>query len=196
MDEGISLRELAERISNGDQHAEGVLYARLRPAVLTMLRVRSRDAEIAQDLTQDTFRILIERLRSDGIDDPERLSGFVQGIARNLYRDYAKKEARRGTDADTDQVELAVSHDGSALDEIQHTELSTALTEMLNELSQPRDREILKRTFLDQQDKQVVCAQLDISVDHFHRVIYRAKQRFADLVRKRRPDLLAPEYKS
>lgn len=193
MDERTPLSELAERISAGDRQAEGSLYTRLRPGVLTMLRVRSQDHALAEDLTQETFRILLERMRSREIEDPEKLSAFVQGIARNLYRDHVRKVIRRDTRSDTDAVESHLADDASAYDAQLQQETHQALQNLLEELNQPRDREILRKTFLLQQDKDEVCAELGISVDHFHRVIFRAKERFAKIVHERRPDLATME---
>jgi RNA polymerase sigma-70 factor (ECF subfamily) len=54
-----------------------------------------------------------------------------------------------------------------------------------------RDREILVRVYLHDQDKEVVCRELGISEDHYKRVLHRARERFATLLQRRYrvPDL-------
>jgi len=40
-----------------------------------------------------------------------------------------------------------------------------------------RDREIVKRFYLDEEDKAEICRSLGLSPLHFDRVIFRARQR-------------------
>jgi hypothetical protein len=48
---------------------------------------------------------------------------------------------------------------------------------MVAELSSPRDREIVKRFYLDEEDKQTICDDLRLSSLQFNQVIARARQR-------------------
>ena len=48
----------------------------------------------------------------------------------------------------------------------------------------PRDREILRRFYIDEEDKDSVCRQLGIEPEHFHRVVFRARERFRGLAEK------------
>jgi RNA polymerase sigma-70 factor (ECF subfamily) len=52
----------------------------------------------------------------------------------------------------------------------------------LDELGTPRDREILTRVYLRDEDKTDVCAALDVDATHFNRVLFRARQRFRELL--------------
>ena len=60
-----------------------------------------------------------------------------------------------------------------------------------------RDRQILIRVYFYQQDKALVCRELDIEMEHLRRVLYRAKQRLRALVlaaqRKQNLDLVTDE---
>jgi RNA polymerase sigma-70 factor (ECF subfamily) len=49
----------------------------------------------------------------------------------------------------------------------------------------PRDREILVRVYLHDQDKDRVCRELGISEEHYKRVLHRARARFAELLQRR-----------
>jgi RNA polymerase sigma-70 factor (ECF subfamily) len=55
---------------------------------------------------------------------------------------------------------------------------------LLDELSQPRDRQVLIRFYLDEADKREICAELDLSEEHFNRVLFRAKQRLREVLRR------------
>jgi RNA polymerase sigma-70 factor (ECF subfamily) len=56
------------------------------------------------------------------------------------------------------------------------------LTGVLRQLSISRDREILRRYYLSDDDKEVICRDLGLSPGHFDRVLYRAKQRMRELI--------------
>ena len=45
-----------------------------------------------------------------------------------------------------------------------------------------RDREILIRTYLQDEDKTLICEALGVDSAHYNRVLFRAKQRFKDLL--------------
>ena len=53
---------------------------------------------------------------------------------------------------------------------------------MLDELPVQRDREILLRFYLNDEDKDSICAGLGVDSTHFNRVLFRAKERFRELV--------------
>jgi hypothetical protein len=48
-----------------------------------------------------------------------------------------------------------------------------------------RDREVLVRFYLDDQDREKICRELGLSEEHFNRVIFRARNRFRELVEHR-----------
>jgi RNA polymerase sigma-70 factor (ECF subfamily) len=53
---------------------------------------------------------------------------------------------------------------------------------LLAELGTPRDREILTRVYLRDEDKDAICAALGVDATHFNRVLFRAKERFRELL--------------
>ena len=56
------------------------------------------------------------------------------------------------------------------------------LNKVLNQLSVARDREILRRFYLKDEDKAEICIDLQLSAAHFDRVLYRAKKRMRELI--------------
>jgi hypothetical protein len=55
---------------------------------------------------------------------------------------------------------------------------------MLISLPTSRDREILIRFYLDEEDKDSICSSLRLSEAHFTRVIFRARNRFRELLER------------
>ena len=91
------LRDLADRIRQGDADAETELVHRFTPRVFAMAVVRTRDPETARELVQDVLMAAIGALRNGKLQDADRLAGFVQGIARNLINNRLRTEGRPGT---------------------------------------------------------------------------------------------------
>jgi RNA polymerase sigma-70 factor, ECF subfamily len=48
-----------------------------------------------------------------------------------------------------------------------------------------RDREILVRFYLDDEERETICRELGLSEEHFNRVIFRARNRFRELLEHR-----------
>lgn len=97
--------DLVRRIAAGDTAAEAALVERYSRGLLYLLRRLGAPPELAEDLHQETFRIVLERLRRRGLDEPAGLAGFLRGTARNLVMAERRKTARRRTDADPEGLE-------------------------------------------------------------------------------------------
>ena len=174
---------LVERIRNGDSTAEGELVSRYSRPLLFMLRRRTGDPALADDLHQDTFRIVIERLRDRGINEPARLAGFIQSTGRNLVIGAIRRRQRRQTYTDSDTVEATADEArGGHADAVEAAQAALHVQRLLKNLGSERDRAILIRFFLHNEDKASICDGLGLSDVHFNRVLYRAKKRFREML--------------
>ncbi len=175
--------ELVARIRNGESHAENELVARYSKALLYMLRRRTNgDLQLAEDVHQDTFRIVIERLRGTGIEDPRKLAGYVHCTGKNVLIGILRRRQRRNTHADSELIDATASTPDVQSRAIEQEQLATRVRSLLTELGSDRDRAILTRFYLHQEDKASICQALDLSDLHFNRVLYRAKKRFRDIL--------------
>jgi RNA polymerase sigma-70 factor (ECF subfamily) len=175
--------DLVARIGRGARDAEEAMVRRYGAGLLYLLRRRTRDSDLALDLRQDTFRVAIEKLRSSPLDEPQHLAAYLRGVALNLWIAHQRKGARRATTVDSEAVEAAADPGESGpFDNVSREQVSAAVGVLLEELGTPRDREILTRIYLRDEDKDDVCAALGVDSTHFNRVLFRAKQRFRELL--------------
>jgi len=185
---------LVARIGRGDRAAEEEMVAHYGRGLLYLLKRRTGDAELALDLRQDTFVVAIEKLRTAPLNEPERLAGYLRGVALNLVLAHQRKTARRATSVDSDAVESTVDHGKGPYDNVSGDQLGQAVRLLLQELRTPRDREILTRLYIDEEDKESICRGLGVDALHFNRVLFRAKERFRELLlraeRKKRLQLV------
>ena len=91
------LTELVRRAANDDREAEAELCRRFTPAVRAFARRRLIGSDAVDEFAQDVLLVFIEALRSDRIDEPEQLGGFVLGICRNLALGRVRQRERRAS---------------------------------------------------------------------------------------------------
>lgn len=139
----------------------------------------------AEDLFQDTFRIGLEKLRRGELREPAKLPGFLAQIARSLAIEHYRKIARRKTDADTDAVLDAVASGESPLSGLLARENAALVRRVLQDLANERDRQILLRFYIAEEDKDRISADYGLSSLQFNRVLHRARQRYKELLGER-----------
>jgi len=193
---GISVDEIAKIVAaalDGDRQAESRMLVALRPGVLAVLRFGAFHRWIdAEDLTQETLHVVVERVRARTIDDPRKVFAFAAATARNMALSAARKMLRQQTVVDSDLVdELAqnMESEPSELSEADDRQLAHAVMALLDELPTERDREVLVRFYLDGTDKQQLCQELGLSPKHFDRVLMRARTRLRTIIERRAPHL-------
>ncbi len=160
--------------------------AKLRDGVLFLLRKELRDLALADDLCNETFRIVLERLRRRPLEDPTRLASFLAQTARNLVianRRTARRQRTVTGHQTTLEEQTATELDPAVIVELQLR--AAAVRKVLQDIPHLRDREILVRVYLYDQDADQVCRELGIHASHYKRVIYRARERFRTLIDQR-----------
>ncbi len=167
-------------IRAGDPRAEERLFARFGRPVALLLDRHTGGRPEREDLFQDTFRLLIEKLRRGEVREPEKLPGYVAHLARNLATEHYRKAVRRKTDPAPPE-DLDRPTEGGALDDLLAAENAALARAVIGELSTARDRQVLLRFYLGGEDRDGLCRELDLSSVQFHRVLHRARQRYKEL---------------
>ena len=183
--EDTTSKNLVERIQAGHRSAEAELVSRYSRAIMLMLEQRTGDIQRAEDAHQDTFCIVLQRLRTNGIDDPSRIASFLHSTAINVLIGDYRKESRRKTYPDSDLVQKQKDRKSDQLRQLIRDESDNAVRAVVQEMGNPRDREILYRFYILQQEKPLICKALDLTSAHFDRVVSRARKRFRRLVEKK-----------
>jgi RNA polymerase sigma-70 factor (ECF subfamily) len=187
------IEQIVAAALTGDRRAETRMLVVLRPGVLAVLRFGAFHRWVdAEDLTQETLHIVVERVRAGTIEDPRRVFSFAASTARNLALNAARKALRQQTVVDSDLVdELAqnLEMEQGELSDSDDRHLAEAVVAMLEELPTERDRQMLTRFYLDGVDKQQLCRELSLSPKHFDRVLMRARSRLRTIIERRAPHL-------
>jgi RNA polymerase sigma-70 factor (ECF subfamily) len=173
--------ELVAAIQDGDRQAEGRLVELFGRGIMLLLDRHTNGRPEAEDLFQDTFRIALEKVRGGELREPGKLPGFLSRLARNLAIEYYRKAARRKTDTAGHDLPEVADAAQEALDWLIEREDAHAVRRLLDELRNARDRELLLRYYLAEEDKDLLAADLGLTGSQLNRVLYRARQRYKAL---------------
>lgn len=171
-----SVGQIVMLIQQGEQSAENELVRRYRPGLLFILGQRTRNPALAEDLAQDTLLRVLVSLRAGGLEQPESLTKYIRQTAKFLHiglqRRHSEKEpAVHNTD------ELS-STNNTPDQELELMESRHRVKSLIEQLSVPRDKDVLFRFYVTGQDKGAICNALNLKSEHFDRVIHRARGRF------------------
>lgn len=148
----------------------------------TLLHRRIGDANIAQEILNEAVLTAITHSRAGRVSDPKRMAGYVFRVALNLYRNHRREYANRpgvyASDEDVDQLPSQRATEEAAMD----SSIVRQLVSIIASLPTARDREIVKRFYLDEEDKADICRSMGLSPMHFDRVVFRARQRMRSLL--------------
>jgi RNA polymerase sigma-70 factor (ECF subfamily) len=175
--EGDWLTLSAQRIAAGDRAAEGAVVAHFMPGVRALVRRHCRPSEPeVDDLVQDVLASVLQALRKGALADLQSLPGYVRATVVFTVQAHYRKRGRRGEDEAHEGVAEPVDHEHPA-QAAQRAARIDAVRRLIQEMPVPRDRELLRRFYLQEQEREEVCQALGIEGSHFHRVLYRARER-------------------
>jgi RNA polymerase sigma-70 factor (ECF subfamily) len=174
-------KQLTIRIGEGDAIAESELVERYATGIKLMLYKRTGNRQVSLDLCQDTFIVALQKLRAGEVRNPESLAAFLRQTAVNLLIEHFRKE-RRYVSQEDGIISLQTAPRDRKAEWIDHQHARTLLDGVIEQLAQLRDREILRRFYLLDQDKARICDALKLSAAHFDRVLYRARKRMCEMI--------------
>jgi RNA polymerase sigma-70 factor (ECF subfamily) len=149
--------------------------------LLSLLRRKIHDPQVAADLLNDAIVTSLVHLRNGRVADPNALAGYVFQVAMNLYRNHRRKHSEQtGKRASVDTID-AVAAPGTPAngDELA---ISRQVRVIMAEMPTERDRVVLTRFYLQEDEKDVICRDLGLSPLHFDKVIFRARKRMKELL--------------
>lgn len=149
-----------------------------RPALLAFLR-RKVGSGMAEDLCHECFLIAIRSLRTGALKDPTRLDAFLWATARRLAVTSRRDPFGRAELLDMDGV---ASPGATPLDGVEQSEIRTLVWEALNRLATARDREILERRYLRDEEPITIQRDLDLSSGGFKVALHRARRRLRSIL--------------
>lgn len=177
------IQELVERIQMGDSAAMEDLY-RLFSRGVRFYMCRHLGHQELEDKVHDTFVIVVQAIRKGELRDPGRLMGFVRTIVRRQVAACIDEAVSDRKDRMDLEAGAHLAGDGDPEESVIGQENADLIERVLLKLSE-RDREILKRFYLDDQSQEQICSEMGLSETQFRLLKSRAKTRFAEIGKKK-----------
>ena len=176
--------DLVRRIQAGEGQAEEELVRRYSRGVSIIIRRVRSDSFHTDDLCQETFRLALTKIRRGDLREPEKLSGFICSLARNLAIESFRQSTRAEVHDDPSAADSISDPAPDQLHLLLQRERASAIRGVLRELKSARDREVLYRFYIAEEDKDRISVDLGLSSLQFNRVLHRARTRFRELYEK------------
>lgn len=155
------------------------------PGLRSLISRTVRDRALANDLLNEAVAIACEHLQCGRIAQRERIAGYVYQVALNLLRNYRRKlSEREDRRASVEALEVLASADTSDQEPLE-AQIAARVRDLVEDLPTARDREIVTRFYLHEDDKDAICRDLNLSPLHFDKVVFRARQRMKTLLEAR-----------
>jgi RNA polymerase sigma-70 factor (ECF subfamily) len=142
----------------------------------------TRDADLAADMLQDAIVTALQKLRAGEIEHRSQLDGYVYRVALNHLRNHRRKDKAPVSDPDSVMDLVDSTAEARPARAIEGEEWARLVRRLMRQLSSPRDREVLVRFYLKEEDRGALCQSLGLTDLQFNRVIFRARERFRDLL--------------
>ena len=168
-----------------DRAAIESLIAKQYSGLRLLILRRTGDAEVAADLLNEAACTAWEKWQAGLIQRPEEIGGYIFQVAMNLLRNHRRSVAERPDRRAAPEVLGSLPDATEATDRWLEKKVALQVKRILQELRTPRDREILTRFYLQDQDKDAICRDLSLDADQFDKVLHRARGRLKELIELR-----------
>lgn len=175
-------KAVVKRILAGDKTAEEDMINMYQQGLHTVLRgkIYKGNESVLDDVIQETWRVVIEKVRANELEEHEKLAQFIVRVGINQLRMFGRKYRDR-EEQDNDILDSVGDDDADPSGFLEKIKLAELIRKKIDELKQPRDRELLKSYYLDEQSKESLCRRHGLDEKHLSRVLFRARNRFKAL---------------
>ncbi len=174
--------ELAIKIIAGDLSAKNEFVMINYSWLLFVVRSKFSSSNNHEDIVQDTFMLVINKLQKDKINNPKTILAYLRTTAINIGFEYLRKDKKFVSSVEQEMIDIISDAKDDILTTIIWDDKISYIKTVIEELKIQRDKDILKQFYFDEISKIEICSQLDLSTEHFDRVLYRAKQRLKQLI--------------
>ena len=177
--------ELVKRITAGDEISSNEFVQINYRWLLFIVRRKFPHSNNHEDILQDTFMLVLTKLQQGSIKNPKAILAYLRTTAINIGFEYLRKDKKVTSALDQGLLDVIEGSQDDVLSTIIWNDKVKYVKIVMSELKEQRDRDILVKFYLVGLDKPSICIELDLSKGHFDKVLYRAKGRLRQLIRKK-----------
>jgi len=152
------------------------------PGLRLLLERRVGDPAVAADLLNQAVCVSWKKLRAGQIENPQQIAGYVFQVAVNLLRNHRRSMSERPDKRVEPECLESLASDLEPCESCSDSEIALRLRNTIGDLGAPRDRAILTRFYLEEEEKAAICRDMGLDLQQFHRVLHRARTRLRKLL--------------
>jgi len=164
----LSDSTLITQFTSGNSQAFAILVDRYQKRVYGFIFSKVKDAELADDVFQDTFVKVIKNLRLGKYKDEGRFLSWVMRIAHNIIMDHFRKINRlpkhESKHEDLDVLDRLVEQSSSIEDLMIETQIHADLSLLIDELPQTQ-KEVLRMRLFQEMSFKDIGEQTGVSIN-------------------------------
>ena len=169
--------DYVRRLRDGDRWTEDHFVRYFNELLLIKLRSRLRSIEQIDDARQEVYLRVMRTLRGpEGVRDGRKLGAFVNSVCNNVLLETYRSGKRTDQLDDSSYAEVPDSAVGA--DEALATSETRARVRRVLDQMPPRDAQILRALFLEDRDKDEICAAYAVDRNYLRVLVHRAKEKF------------------
>ena len=159
-------------------------YTQYRRPLLRVFLHRRIDDATAEDLLQQTFVLTYQKMHTEGLVDPNNLGGYLYRTACRLATAHWRGALSRCMEDDDECLSYLRDETPSLEDKLDREQLAKHIRALMDHLPVQRDREVLERFYLQEEPRTIIRDSLQLTNMQFNQVLWRARQRFGDILRR------------
>lgn len=164
----LSDSTLINQFTSGNNHSFSILVDRYQKRVYGFIFSKVKDAELADDVFQDTFVKVIKNLRLGKYKDEGRFLSWVMRIAHNIIMDHFRKINRlpkhESKHEDLDVLDRLIEQSSSIEDLMIETQIHADLSILIDELPQTQ-KEVLRMRLFQEMSFKDIGEQTGVSIN-------------------------------
>jgi RNA polymerase sigma-70 factor (ECF subfamily) len=165
-----------------DRAAVEALIARHYAGLRLLIQRRVGDTEAAADILNQAACTAWEKWQAGQVRRPEEIGGYIFQVAMNLLRNRRRKVAERADRRVDPELLEHLPANADAADRWLEKKIAARVKRLLQDLPSQRDREILVRFYLREEEKDAICHDLALAPDQFDKILHRARARLKELL--------------
>lgn len=179
-----SASDPAESTLPGGEQTHSSIDALLQRHYAGLWRLISRSAgsaTLGADLLHDAIVVTLRKIAASELREPDEIAGYVYRTALNLLRNHKRNYDNRPDRQAAPESLALVAGSGMGLEAQIDAGMAGEVHRVIGELRSERDRILLKRFYLDEEDKGTICRDMQLDPLHFDKVMFRARQRMREV---------------
>ena len=181
-EEGRTAAGIVAGVRNDEEAAKADLFKRYGPGLFRLALRKVKDRARAEGIVQEAFSIALAKLADEDLEYPERLAGYLMGIVRHRVSAHFRNLKREPVVAEPEVVDAIRDVRPLQYEDVAKEQTSAVIRQLLDSVPVERDREMLLRIYLYDQDRAEVREALNLSPHQLEVALSRARARFKKIV--------------